>query len=152
MRLAHSGSFLINAKKSGVTMPVVVCHTCGQSFEVRPYREHLAKYCSRECQSLAFQKNNKKCKCKCCGKEFPGRGNAIFCDKACGHAFRAGLSREEWLEEHPQSNQSTLLKRKCHDCGKPTNNYRCSACWEKLRSEYETGGIPEYQVMGQAWV
>lgn len=24
-------------------------------------------------------------------------------------------------------------KRKCHDCGKPTNNYRCSACWAKIR-------------------
>lgn len=21
--------------------------------------------------------------------------------------------------------------RKCHDCGKPTNNYRCNECWEK---------------------
>lgn len=24
-----------------------------------------------------------------------------------------------------------IYNRKCHDCGKPTNNYRCSACWEK---------------------
>jgi rRNA maturation endonuclease Nob1 len=23
--------------------------------------------------------------------------------------------------------------RKCHDCGKPTPDYRCPACWRKLR-------------------
>ena len=25
--------------------------------------------------------------------------------------------------------------RVCHDCGKPCNNYRCDACWKKLRHE-----------------
>lgn len=24
-------------------------------------------------------------------------------------------------------------KRHCHDCGRPTNNYRCDACWARLR-------------------
>lgn len=24
--------------------------------------------------------------------------------------------------------------RRCHDCGAPTTDYRCSACWAKLRS------------------
>jgi predicted XRE-type DNA-binding protein len=23
--------------------------------------------------------------------------------------------------------------RRCHDCGRPTNNYRCEACWARLR-------------------
>lgn len=26
-------------------------------------------------------------------------------------------------------------KRKCCDCGKPTNNYRCHECWEKMKKE-----------------
>ena len=26
--------------------------------------------------------------------------------------------------------------RKCHDCGKPTTDYRCSKCWAKLRSKH----------------
>lgn len=30
--------------------------------------------------------------------------------------------------------------RRCHDCDKPTNNYRCSECWEKLLSEGEWYG------------
>jgi hypothetical protein len=25
------------------------------------------------------------------------------------------------------------VKRKCHDCGKPTPDYRCPSCWRKLR-------------------
>ena len=27
--------------------------------------------------------------------------------------------------------------RKCHDCGRPTNNYRCDKCWAKLRKKGE---------------
>lgn len=29
--------------------------------------------------------------------------------------------------------QGNSSQRRCHDCGKPTDNYRCSACWTKLR-------------------
>lgn len=25
-------------------------------------------------------------------------------------------------------------KRRCHDCGKPCNNYRCEKCWAKIRN------------------
>ena len=33
------------------------------------------------------------------------------------------------------NSQDTKMKatRRCHDCGKPTNNYRCEECWAKLR-------------------
>jgi hypothetical protein len=24
--------------------------------------------------------------------------------------------------------------RRCHDCGKPCNNYRCEKCWAKIRN------------------
>ena len=33
----------------------------------------------------------------------------------------------------------TAAKRHCHDCGKPTTNYRCEACWERLRKKH---GVP----------
>lgn len=26
--------------------------------------------------------------------------------------------------------------RKCHDCGRPTSDYRCPKCWAKLREKY----------------
>ena len=32
------------------------------------------------------------------------------------------------------SAQPALYSRKCHDCGKPTNDYRCPKCWQKIRS------------------
>ena len=25
--------------------------------------------------------------------------------------------------------------RVCHDCGRPTSNYRCRSCWAKIRSD-----------------
>ena len=34
----------------------------------------------------------------------------------------------------------TQKKRKCHDCGKPCNDYRCKKCWEKLRKNYTSDG------------
>ena len=27
--------------------------------------------------------------------------------------------------------------RRCHDCGRPTSDYRCSKCWAKLREKYK---------------
>lgn len=35
-------------------------------------------------------------------------------------------------------------KRVCHDCGKPTYNYRCNSCWKKIRGEnYFDMDLPE---------
>lgn len=58
------------------------------------------------------------------------------------------LSR--WHEEHMSRMSDARRKglmtvaetrkknnRKCHDCGKPTNDFRCPACWEKLRKNAE---------------
>lgn len=28
----------------------------------------------------------------------------------------------------------TRYMRRCHDCGRPTTDYRCPACWARLRS------------------
>jgi hypothetical protein len=29
--------------------------------------------------------------------------------------------------------------RRCHDCGKPTPDFRCPECWRKLRRELDCG-------------
>lgn len=42
------------------------------------------------------------------------------------------------------SRQITRYMRRCHDCGRPTTDYRCPACWARLRSR---GG---YAPMGDA--
>ena len=28
-------------------------------------------------------------------------------------------------------------QRRCHDCGRPTSDYRCAKCWAKLREKYK---------------
>lgn len=33
-------------------------------------------------------------------------------------------------KEDYKNEPMNLFKRKCTDCGKPTNNYRCHKCWE----------------------
>lgn len=38
--------------------------------------------------------------------------------------------------------KKTAYSRECHDCGKPTNDYRCAACWRKRgrsESDFEQG-------------
>ena len=51
---------------------------------------------------------------------------------------RVKVQRE--LANRPRSGKSLgkdsgppKYSRKCHDCGKPTNNYRCDACWRRIR-------------------
>ena len=52
------------------------------------------------------------------------------------------LESEERLENvlkkilKEESNFRKASQRSCHDCGKPTFNYRCDDCWEKLRNNY----------------
>lgn len=36
------------------------------------------------------------------------------------------------------------VTRRCHDCGQPTHNYRCAACWRKLRKTNGSGIDPQY--------
>jgi len=57
------------------------------------------------------------------------------------------ILRERWNKSkknslHPQIQIETIYRRRCHDCGKPTNNYRCEECWRKIRGylgEEKTG-------------
>lgn len=59
-------------------------------------------------------------------------------------AYEAELSddeRKRLLYKKKKSGGSRTSQRRheqpvmrvCHDCGKPCNNYRCDACWQKLR-------------------
>lgn len=50
---------------------------------------------------------------------------------------RVRIQRE--LAARPRSGKSLgrdarrRYSRRCHDCGKPTNNYRCNECWIRIR-------------------
>lgn len=39
---------------------------------------------------------------------------------------------------NPRSAPTLPPKRLCHDCGKPTTNYRCDECWAKIREKEES--------------
>lgn len=49
--------------------------------------------------------------------------------------------------EHKEIGSGRL--RRCHDCGRPTVNYRCEACWRKKRG-YGLGGAAE-RASGTLW-
>ena len=74
-----------------------------------------------------------------CAAELPGRTNA-----ACSN--RMNFLRRKHSKAEAESKAGGREKavrnrlevfsgrmRKCHDCGKPTANYRCPQCWEKIR-------------------
>lgn len=58
--------------------------------------------------------------------------------------FPAPLERKDILRGKASYRQITRYIRRCHDCGRPTADYRCPACWARLRSR---GG---YAPMGDA--
>lgn len=88
--------------------------------------------------------------CRTCGKVFTPKNNPIqiFCDRTCFFASKAGLSREEMLASQKKENPDDTM-RKCHDCGRPTIDYRCPSCWAKIRNKSVPSGIPEYDVRGE---
>jgi hypothetical protein len=59
--------------------------------------------------------------------------------------------RENSAVYHANKNKSaeirrvrTGYKRHCHDCGTPTDQYRCDACWLRLRGEPDSDYRAEY--------
>lgn len=55
-----------------------------------------------------------------------------------GAAIAAGYPAGKPLDIRQQarakmSNRCSRYERRCHDCGRPTNDYRCPACWARLR-------------------
>lgn len=64
-----------------------ICDICGSSFEVKPYRKHIAKYCSNKCRHKApvpSRKKLNKIECEFCKKLFQPIASKIrFCSKEC---------------------------------------------------------------------
>lgn len=89
-----------------------------------------------------------KKKCERCGREFTAGLvlNPRHC-KGCrqvlkNRKYKKADECRQW-ESRANSeygfNERVALKqgvRRCHDCGKPSGgNYRCPACWSKIRGE-----------------
>lgn len=78
--------------------------------------------------------------CSICGKLFTKLSpNAVHCEDC-----RPIAMRETAKKGHAQRSRGMRLQdgslpndlppsRTCHDCGAPTNNYRCAECWAKIQ-------------------
>ena len=70
--------------------------------------------------------------CEQCGKPFYGHGNARFCCAACRRRHDRAKSEERKLLSKP----GAVAMRACHDCGRPTTDYRCQDCQKAFRQRY----------------
>lgn len=71
-----------------------------------------------------------------------GSGAAAAAGLPVPDMAKSAMVRAAWerkAEEARHTDASTLKRglprgtRACHDCGRPTHQYRCEACWRKLR-------------------
>lgn len=92
-----------------------ICAYCKKSLQM----SHTARvYCSDACRARARQARE--------------RGEENFVKGAGTHGTQTDMHKK------PQ-----VQKRRCHDCGKPTHNYRCAECWRKVR---DANGISESEL------
>ena len=104
-----------------------ICPICGVKFEAGT---STAKYCPH-CRALGSGGRQRlltggKALCVNCGKEFEGHGNARFCGEEC---------HKVWILRQRLAKSGTA-SRACHDCGRPTTDYRCPVCQKKFRQRH----------------
>ena len=124
-----------------------MCAICGKSFVAKV---HNQKYCSQVCRLVAEGKSSgleewrKGRNCEICGKFFlPKSSRQKCCSSACMEANSKRLQARFWQRKKDPDSASAAeydgsygpdlaqYTRACHDCGKPTNDYRCASCWRK---------------------
>lgn len=89
-------------------MPNLICNCCGKEYYVPKYREHISKFCSRECQNHSQYEFVAKV-CLCCNKEFKvsnSRANKKFCSKEC-----TIFTKTTQKDRRRQSQRLTTVKR-----------------------------------------
>ena len=69
------------------------------------------------------------------GKEVEKTGYAVrYYIRAHSELFPEPLEGKDILRGKASYRQITRYIRRCHDCGRPTTDYRCPGCWARLRS------------------
>ena len=77
--------------------------------------------------------------CDRCASELPGRTKSACSNRVLAlRKENASAGRKPEPEPKPERREGEPKKplgrmRKCHDCGRPTADYRCPQCWEKIR-------------------
>ncbi len=80
-------------------------------------------------------------KCPVCGKDFPAfSASRRYCSDECYLKAQALRLKGNRCGTSPHvAENASGKKRRCHDCGRPTNNYRCEYCWNKKRGFGKSG-------------
>ena len=99
-------------------MPVeVLCEVCGCTFDVKPYREDSATYCSKSCQSKSQEKQFVEISCYMCDELFevkPSRSDsAKYCSRECYYSAR---SDEMSVEDAPGWRGGRKVTLSCEFC------------------------------------
>ena len=113
-----------------------VCEVCGATFWT--LRHSIRQVCGRaDCMKQL------KRHCKHCGREFTPRKHAQkYCCEACHREADNQARREKTkgIFRPPEGGvprrRSAKYSRTCHDCGKPTDNYRCEKCLRRWRLQH----------------
>lgn len=120
-----------------------ICPICGKAFHALVDRR---VYCGERCRSQAHrqQKNAASAKrgleklCPVCGRMFVGSmEHRLFCSDRCRILSRKAYKANDMAQVR-QAPPSSL--RHCHDCGRPTTDYRCRECLGKWREKHGVSG------------
>lgn len=129
------------------------CVSCGKEFTSSMPN---AKCCSDECRrkhksvrearlaGKASQQDEGLPVCPICGNKFkPKFDQARYCSDEC----RKQARRAYQVQRQAQIRNDLIPPptRKCHDCGKPTSNYRCAECQAKWRAKYAVTGAGDVE-------
>ena len=105
------------------------CKQCGKLFKPQSSRN---VFCSGRCCRAWKQVAQ--------NKQIAGQGVKSFQDKAMLPEevvrIRQMRTSDRDEEDVDLDDVEPLPMRPCHDCGKPTTNYRCRECWVKFKRKY----------------
>lgn len=100
-----------------------LCSICNQEFTVYYENSHVCGKCTRKTENQIKYKREKE------KKEKKQKIDTIFLE----NSEDQDIDVLDEIELEPTRN--------CHDCGKPTSNYRCNDCWVKWKIK---NNIPIY--------
>ena len=119
------------------------CRTCGKLFWT--VRASPRDYCCYAC----MPKRSETRTCRECGREYvPHSREQHYCCEWCrNQARRKEREAEAEAPQEPKGeyaySKGGRTSRVCHDCGKPTNDYRCPRCLRKWRRKNDVLGTAD---------
>jgi hypothetical protein len=88
-----------------------ICEYCNNPFSIRLYRQHTARFCSRQCNDL-FRDKKVKRTCASCNKEFSKKPSKIFGNGKSGNIgkFCCRKCYGNWISKNEQGTNNRNWK------------------------------------------